>query len=79
MTVRLNLRQLADQADPRKALLDSVGDTSGIEVFGNLIMVATYAGQTKSAGGILWNTHCESVRKQTRNTGNEVPQEACCD
>ena len=65
MTVRLNLRQLADQADPRKALLDSVGDTSNIEVFGNLIMVATYAGQTKSAGGILFaDRHLDENRFQ---------------
>ena len=40
--VRAKLSEIADHADPRRALLRAVGDVSGIEVFHNLVLVATY-------------------------------------
>lgn len=51
--MRAKLRELAQQADPKKALLDSVGDIAGIEVFHNLVLVATYIEPEKTAGGII--------------------------
>lgn len=55
MSVRAKLREIAQQAafDPKKALLDAVGDISGIEVFHNLVLVATYIEPEKTAGGII--------------------------
>lgn len=53
MTVRPRLREIAQQADPRQALLDSLGNISSIEVFHNLVLVATYIEPEKTAGGII--------------------------
>jgi co-chaperonin GroES (HSP10) len=51
--MRAKLREIAQQADPKQALLDAVGDISGIEVFHNLVLVATYIEPEKTAGGII--------------------------
>jgi hypothetical protein len=53
--MRAKLREVAAAAlnDPRQALLDSIGDISGIEVFHNLVLVATYIRPEKTAGGII--------------------------
>lgn len=51
--VRVRLREIAAADDPKRALLDSVGDVSGIEVLHNLILVATYIEPEKTAGGII--------------------------
>lgn len=53
MTVRARLRDIAQQADPKQALLNSVGDISGIDVFHNQVLVATYIEPEKTAGGII--------------------------
>jgi hypothetical protein len=55
MAVRAKLREVAQAAafDPKKALLDSLGDISGFEVFHNLVLVATYIEPEKTAGGII--------------------------
>lgn len=53
MAPRLKLREIAQQADPKQALLDSVGDIANIEVFHNLVLVATYIEPEKTAGGII--------------------------
>jgi hypothetical protein len=52
--MRAKLREVAAAAqdDPKKALLDSIGDISGIEVFHNLVLVATYIEPEMTAGGI---------------------------
>ena len=41
MSVRAKLRDIAAQADPKRALLDAVVDMTGIDVFHNLVLVAT--------------------------------------
>jgi co-chaperonin GroES (HSP10) len=51
--MRVKLREIAQQADPKQALLESVGDLSGMEVFHNLVLVATYIEPEKTAGGII--------------------------
>jgi co-chaperonin GroES (HSP10) len=51
--MRVALRELAQQADPKSALLDALGDMSWYEVFHNLVLVASYIRPEKSAGGII--------------------------
>ena len=54
--MRVNLRDIAQasQHDPKKALLDAVGDAvDAFEVFHNLVLVATYIEPEKTAGGII--------------------------
>lgn len=53
--MRAKLREVAQAAtfDPKKALIDSIGDISGIEMFHNLVLVATYIEPEKTAGGII--------------------------
>lgn len=56
MTVRAKLREIAAAAqfDPKKALLDSLGGRqNGIEMFHNLVLVATYIEPEKTMGGII--------------------------
>lgn len=51
---RVKLREIAEAAllDPKQAILDSLGDISGIEVFHNLVMVATHIRPSITTGGI---------------------------
>jgi len=51
--MRTNLRQIAQQADPRKALYEAVGNIDDIYVLRNQVLVATYIGPEKSSGGII--------------------------
>lgn len=51
--MRTNLRSIAQQADPRKALLEAAGNLSGVYVLRNQVLVATYVGSEKSTGGII--------------------------
>lgn len=53
--MRPKLREIAEAAkyDPKKALLDALGDISGIEVLHNLVLVATYIEPETTAGGII--------------------------
>ena len=53
--MRARLRDVAAAAelDPKKALLDAVGDIRGIEMLHNLVLVATYIEPEKTAGGII--------------------------
>jgi co-chaperonin GroES (HSP10) len=53
--MRVALRDIAQAAvhDPKRALLEVVGDLSGIEVFHNLVLVATYIEPEVTAGGII--------------------------
>lgn len=40
--MRVKLRELAAVADPKKAILDAIGDISWFEVFHNQVLVATF-------------------------------------
>jgi hypothetical protein len=53
MSVRVKLREISEASvkDPRQALIDAVGDTSGIEVFHNLVLIATYVAPPKILKG----------------------------
>lgn len=53
--MRARFREIAAAAqfDPKKALLDSVGDISGFKPTLNLVLVATYIGPEKTRGGII--------------------------
>lgn len=52
--MRARLRDVAAAAakDPKKALLDELGDISGIELLHNLVLVATYIEPDKTKGGV---------------------------
>jgi co-chaperonin GroES (HSP10) len=52
MTVRAKLREIAAQANPKQALIDSIGDIRGYSLLGQRILVATYLGREKTRGGI---------------------------
>jgi co-chaperonin GroES (HSP10) len=52
-TIRPKLREIAQAADPKRALLEAVGELASIEVFHNLVLVATYIEPEKTAGGII--------------------------
>lgn len=49
---RAKLREIASADDPKEALLEALGDISGLELFHNQVMVATYIRPEKTAGGI---------------------------
>lgn len=54
--MRAKLREVAQAAqhDPKKALLESLGDSvNAIEVFHNQVLCATYIEPEKTAGGII--------------------------
>ena len=53
--MRVNLRDIAAAAeyDPAQALLDSLGDISGLQPMFNQILVATYIEPEKTKGGII--------------------------
>ena len=53
--MRARLREIAQaaQQDPVRALIDAVGDVSGIEIFHNLVLVATYVEPEITPGGII--------------------------
>ncbi len=48
-----NTAQLSLATDPRKALLDAIGDLSGFDIFHNQILVAIYVRPEKTSGGII--------------------------
>lgn len=45
--------QLSQAKDPKKAILEAIGDLSGEELFHNQILVVTYVRPEKTAGGII--------------------------
>jgi co-chaperonin GroES (HSP10) len=45
-------KELSQASDPKKALMDGVGDLSGIELFFNQILVAIYISPDKTKGGV---------------------------
>jgi len=52
---RAKLREVAAaaQTDPKQALLDSLGDISGVEIFHSQVLVATYIRPEQTKGGIF--------------------------
>jgi co-chaperonin GroES (HSP10) len=50
---RAKLREIAAGEDPKEALLGALGDISGLEIFHNQVLVATYIGPEKTLGGII--------------------------
>jgi hypothetical protein len=50
--MRVALRELAAEADPKRALLDALGDMQWYEPFHNLVLIATYIRPEKTTGGI---------------------------
>lgn len=48
------IREIASRSadDPKQAILDQLPDISGLEIFHNQVMVATYVRPEKTAGGI---------------------------
>jgi co-chaperonin GroES (HSP10) len=53
--VRAKLRDIAQAAmtDPKQALIDAVGDISGVVMAGPRVLVATYIEPEKTKGGII--------------------------
>lgn len=45
--------QMLHEIDPREAILNKVGDTSEIEMFGNDVLVAIYKRPSKTKSGII--------------------------
>lgn len=49
---RTTVEKFSQANDPKKAILDHVGDLSGVEVLSNAILIAIYVRPEKTAGGI---------------------------
>jgi len=47
------IEQLSQATNPKQALIAAVGDLSKIEVFSDLVLVATFIRSEKTAGGII--------------------------
>lgn len=45
--------EISQGSDPRQAIIDAVGDLSGIDVLSDLVLVGTYIRPEKTAGGII--------------------------
>lgn len=50
---RKSMQNMEHVTDPKDDLLKSLGDLSGVEVFGRNILVVTYVRPHKTAGGVL--------------------------
>lgn len=46
------LEFISQAKDKKQAIIDSVGDLAGVEVFSDLVLVGTYIEDEKTAGGI---------------------------
>ena len=58
---------MSHEADPREELLAKVGDTSGVEVFGNDVLVALYMRPEKTKGGVILSSkHLDEDRYQSK-------------
>lgn len=47
------IQSISTATDTRKAIMDAVGDLSGVDIMGNEILLGTYIRPEKSAGGII--------------------------
>jgi len=66
MNAASNVMRMSHDADPRAALNDAVGDLSGVELFHNQVLVATYKRPEKTAGGIFLT---DGTRKEDEYQG----------
>lgn len=48
-----SIARMAQANDPKKAIVNEVGDLTDITVFNNLILVGTYIENEKTSGGII--------------------------
>lgn len=44
---------LAQAKDPKRALIDAIGDLAGVDVLSDLVLVGTFIRHEKTAGGII--------------------------
>ena len=47
-----SIKALSEASDPKKAILEMVGDLNGIEIFSDMVLVASYVRPEKTSGGI---------------------------
>lgn len=47
------IEQIARSSDPKKAILEAVGNLSGVRVCADLVLLGTYIQSEKTAGGII--------------------------
>ena len=59
--------QMLHETDPKDTILDKVGDLSGVEIFGNDILVATYIRPERTKSGLyLTQQHVAEDRYQSK-------------
>lgn len=63
---KANVWAMSHETDPRCELQNKVGDISGVVVFHNQVLVATYVRPEKTAGGIILTEH---RRKEDEHQG----------
>lgn len=51
--MRLNVASISTASDPRRAIMEAVGDLAGHQVLKDLVLVATYIEPEKTKGGII--------------------------
>src|ERR1035437_2510835 len=44
---------VSNSKDPKQAIIDTIGDLSGVEVIGDLVLIGIYIRPEKTAGGII--------------------------
>lgn len=49
----IKTQQISQASDPKKAIVDAVGDLSGFELFSGWILLGSYIRPEKTAGGII--------------------------
>lgn len=47
------IQSISQASDPKKAILEAVGDLSGVQVSGNMVLVGQYVRPERTAGGII--------------------------
>lgn len=55
------IERIAQASDPKRAIIDAVGDLSGIDILFNHILIGIYFRPEKTAGGIIRPT--ENIRE----------------
>lgn len=86
------IEQISQGDDPKQAIIDAVGDLSGVEVFTDLVLVGTFIRNERTKGGlILPPTHLQEDEFQGKvglvlksgpiasgdwETGDEIGQNA---
>ena len=47
------IERVANSVDPKRTILEIVGDLSGLTITGDMVLMATYIRPTKTSGGII--------------------------